>query len=208
MIVDVFQIEHAHKWMKHTNEKIQTNKEYLTELDQAIGDGDHGINMARGFQEVVNKLNGETYEHVADVMKDVAMTLMSKVGGAAGPLYGTAFLKMSMAFKGQDIDYRVFSKGMEHAVDGVKQRGKAEVGEKTLIDVWSSVAEKLQETDAFDGNLIRETAKSAMERTKETMATKGRAAYLKERSIGHLDPGSVSSFYLFDTLAGIVDERA
>ncbi|GGB37693.1 dihydroxyacetone kinase subunit L [Lentibacillus populi] len=204
--MEIFQVEHARKWMKATNERIQEKKQELTELDQAIGDGDHGINMARGFREVMTKLDGETYQHVADVMKDVAMTLMSKVGGAAGPLYGTAFLKLSMAFKGQDVDYPLFTKGMEDAVAGVKQRGKSEVGEKTLVDVWSAVLEKLQENDHFDGSLMLDTAKAAMENTKETMATKGRAAYLKERSIGHLDPGSVSSFYLFESLAGVIRE--
>lgn len=204
--MEIFQVEHALKWIEQASNKIIENKEKLTTLDQAIGDGDHGINMARGFREVMDKLNGEAYQSVADVMKDVAMTLMSKVGGAAGPLYGTAFLKLSMRFKGQDVDHQVFAEGLEQAVDGLKQRGKAEVGEKTLVDVWSAVVEKFRENDTFDGDLLLDTAKTAMENTKETMATKGRAAYLKERSIGHLDPGSVSSFYLFETLADVIRE--
>lgn len=204
--MDFLQVEHALRWMEKTNTKIQDNKEYLTELDQAIGDGDHGINMSRGFQAVSDKLAGADYETVADVMKDVAMTLMSKVGGAAGPLYGTAFLKLSMTCKDHDVDYAIFSQGIKDAVNGVKQRGKADVGEKTLVDVWSALAERLGDEDHFNADVILETAKSAKENTKDTLATKGRAAYLKERSVGHLDPGSVSSFYLFESLAEVIRE--
>ncbi|WP_229683064.1 dihydroxyacetone kinase subunit DhaL [Virgibacillus oceani] len=206
--MDNLQVEHALDWMAKTNEKIQDNKEYLTTLDQAIGDGDHGINMARGFGEVMKKLNGEAYQHAADVMKDAAMTLMSKVGGAAGPLYGTAFLKLSMTFKGTDVDYATFSKGIEDALNGVKQRGKAEIGEKTLVDVWSAVANALRENEGFDSEVILQSAKSGMEGSKDIKATKGRAAYLGDRSIGHLDPGSVSSFYLFESLAEVINEGA
>ena len=204
--MDILQVEHVLQWMEKINTKVQANKDYLTELDQAIGDGDHGINMSRGFQEVVKKVSGEDYESVADVMRDVAMTLMSKIGGAAGPLYGTAFLKLSTTFKDQDVDCAIFSKGIEDAVKGVKQRGKADVGEKTLVDVWSALAERLSQGDHFDGDTILETAKDAMENTKDKLATKGRAAYLKERSVGHLDPGSVSSFYLFEALAEVINE--
>lgn len=206
--MDVFQVEHAHTWLKLANERIQANKEQLTELDQAIGDGDHGINMARGFKEVISKLDANDYDTVADVMKDTAMTLMSKVGGASGPLYGTAFLKLSMAFKGKNVDYQTFIKGIDEAVNGLKQRGKAEIGEKTLIDVWAAVSETLQDNTTFAGDTILQTAKTAMEHTKETMATKGRAAYFKERSIGHLDPGAVSSYYLFEALSLTIDEGA
>ncbi|AIF42966.1 dihydroxyacetone kinase [Virgibacillus sp. SK37] len=201
------QVNHVYQWMEITNDKIRKNKENLTTLDQAIGDGDHGINMARGFQEVMNKLDKENYEHVADMLKDIAMTLMSKVGGAAGPLYGTAFLKMSMSLKGQDATYANFSQAITEAVNGVKQRGKAEVGEKTLVDVWSAVADQLPKESQFSAELIVNTAQEAMETTKKMMATKGRAAYLKERSVGHLDPGSVSSFYLFEALTDVIREE-
>lgn len=203
-----FEIQHAVEWLNKTNTKIQENKDYLTSLDQAIGDGDHGINMARGFNEVVDKLNStDVYESVSDVMRDVAMTVISKVGGASGPLFGTAFLKMSVVFKGSEpVDYPTFSKGIEEALNGIKQRGKANVGEKTLIDVWSPVVDQLKEASEFQSELIVNTAKEAMEKTKDTMATKGRAAYLKERSIGHIDPGSTSSYYLFEALAEVIKE--
>lgn len=199
-----FQVKHAIIWMDKMNKKIQKHKDYLTQLDQAIGDGDHGINMARGFSEVNKKLNQTThdYESVSEVMKDVAVTVMSKVGGASGPLYGTAFLKMSLAFKeSASVDYLTFSDGIEEALKGIKQRGKADVGEKTLIDVWSPVVTHLKEATHFQPNHIQSIAKEAMEITKNTLATKGRASYLKERSLGHIDPGSASSYYLFEALA-------
>ncbi|MFD2761247.1 dihydroxyacetone kinase subunit DhaL [Lentibacillus juripiscarius] len=196
-------------WFDKINEKVQANKEYLTSLDQAIGDGDHGINMARGFQETVNKLSAQDYANAADVLKDAAMTLMSKVGGASGPLFGTIFLKMSMAVKGNDmIDHETFSRGLEEAVNGVKQRGKASEGEKTLVDVWSRMAVHFQQETDFDAEKVTEAAKNAMEETKDMMATKGRAAYFKERSIGHIDPGSASSYYIFDALANTIEGRS
>ncbi|RLL46629.1 dihydroxyacetone kinase subunit L [Oceanobacillus piezotolerans] len=198
-------IEDTIKWMQLTNDKIQKNKEHLTALDQVIGDSDHGINMARGFQEVMKKLDAATYETVSDVMKDVAMTLMSKVGGAAGPLYGTAFLKLSMSLKdSQKVDESSFAKALEEAVQGIIMRGKANAGEKTMLDVWIPVQ------DYFSANNVKadelETiAKTAMEQTKELKATKGRASYFKDKSIGHIDPGSASSYYLFTSLAEVIE---
>lgn len=193
------------KWMLSANEKIQENKTYLTELDQAIGDGDHGINMARGFQEVEAKITSTDYDNVSDLLKDVSMTLLSKVGGAAGPLYGTAFLKLSMAVKGSvDVDFSKFKNGLEEALAGIKQRGKAEKDEKTLVDVWEPLVDYLSGQDSFNAKEFSLLAKEAMESTKSLEAKKGRAAYLGERSVGHLDPGSVSSFYIFSSLAEVL----
>jgi len=202
------QIEEAIKWFQKTNAKLQANKAYLTDLDQAIGDGDHGINMARGFNEVVNKINEtDEYASVSDVVKDVAMTVISKVGGAAGPLYGTAFLKMSVALKGEEVvNQQVFTKALSAGFEGIKQRGKVEVGEKTLLDVWYPVTELFRKESDVDADALIEVAESAMNKTKEILATKGRAAYLKERSIGHIDPGSASSYYLFLSLAEVMKE--
>ncbi|GGK07135.1 dihydroxyacetone kinase subunit L [Lentibacillus kapialis] len=192
-------------WIETSNEKIQANKEYLTTLDQAIGDGDHGINMARGFQEATKKIAEQTYTSSAAVLQDTAMTLMSKVGGASGPLFGTAFLKLSTALKGSEpVDYKTFAGGLEEAVNGIKQRGKATEGEKTLLDVWSQLAAYFNRETGFDGEKMAEEAKSAMEQTKEMTATKGRASYFKERSIGHIDPGSASSSYIFEALADVI----
>ncbi|WP_010532144.1 dihydroxyacetone kinase subunit DhaL [Lentibacillus jeotgali] len=199
-------VQDAVAWIKKSNEKIQANKDYLTDLDQTIGDGDHGINMARGFHETAEKIAGQDYTSYADVLKDTAMTLMSKVGGASGPLFGTAFLKMSQALQGSDaVDHQTLTSGLEEAVNGIKQRGKATEGEKTLLDVWSRMADFFSHETDFAGEKVAEEAKSAMEQTKDMMATKGRAAYFKERSIGHIDPGSASSFYIFEALAEVIE---
>ncbi|MBM7599422.1 dihydroxyacetone kinase-like protein [Virgibacillus halotolerans] len=200
-------VNNSIQWFLKANEKMQENKEYLTLLDKKIGDSDHGINMARGFQEVANKLPTQDYASVSDVLKDVAMTLMSKVGGAAGPLYGTIFLKMSTAVKGTDpVDYQTFTNGLEEGLVGVKQRGKADVGEKTLVDVWAPVVDFFKQGVDFQADQLVETAENAMDNTKDIQASKGRAAYFKEKSIGHIDPGSTSSFYIFEALAEVIRE--
>ncbi|ASF40343.1 dihydroxyacetone kinase subunit L [Halobacillus halophilus] len=199
------EVSHALDWIHKINEKVQDHKDELTSLDQAIGDGDHGINMSRGFQEAVNKISGEEYSDVSEVWKDVATTLMSKVGGASGPLYGTVFLKMSTAVKGvENVDFQTFSSALKEAVAGIKQRGKAEAGEKTMLDVWEPLADKMSEVQDFDRQLILDTAQSTMESTKDLVATKGRASYLKERSKGHIDPGAMSSYYVFEALADCI----
>lgn len=190
------------------NQNIQENKEYLTSLDQVIGDGDHGINMSRGSTEVVQKLDSETYESVSDVLKDIAMTVISKVGGAAGPLYGTGFLKMSSDLKGKNtIDEMTFIHSLEEGLEGIKRRGKSQVGEKTLIDVWSPVVETMKQDKGLNPSNILVTAKEAMEDTKNIIATKGRAAYFKEKSLGQIDPGAASSYYLFASLASVLKEE-
>lgn len=192
-------------WMQKTNELMQENKAYLTELDQAIGDSDHGINMSRGFQEVINKLEQSSYDDVSAMLKDVAMTLMSKVGGASGPLYGTAFLKLSTALKGKDtVDKEDVGSGLEAAAQGIQQRGKSTTGEKTMVDVWVPVVSWWKEQDELDANELEKVAKEAMDSTKPMEATKGRASYLKAKSVGHIDPGSASSYYIFKSLAEVL----
>lgn len=191
--------------MVKANEYMQENKAYLTELDQAIGDSDHGINMSRGFQEVVKKLEQSSYDDVATVFKDVAMTLMSKVGGASGPLYGTAFLKLSMAVKGKGtVDKGDIAAGLDAAAQGIQQRGKSTTGEKTMVDVWVPVVSWWNEQSEIDAADLEKTVEEAMESTKPMKATKGRASYLKEKSVGHIDPGSASSYYIFKSLAEVL----
>lgn len=203
------QVDKVLIWMKAINDNIQYNKAYLTSLDQAIGDGDHGINMARGFKEVVAKISTTEYVNVSDLLKDVSMTLLSKTGGASGPIYGTAFMRMSTTLKGiETINYEQFCLSLEAALEGMKQRGKANLGEKTLIDVWVPIIEYLKTRDDLDPDGLEATAKMAMEATKDMEAKKGRAAYLRERSIGHLDPGSVSSYYIFSALSDVIKKGA
>ncbi|MGD8190209.1 dihydroxyacetone kinase subunit DhaL [Brevibacillus ginsengisoli] len=195
-------LEDVVEWIRRANDLIQENKEYLTQLDQAIGDGDHGVNMSRGFAEVLKKMSATSYQDIGAVFQDVGMTLLSKVGGASGPLFGTAFIKAAGSLKGkQEMTIEDFSQALQEAVGGIKLRGKAQIGEKTMLDVWepvvSYIAEQGNET-LWDH--VKELSHEQMEKTKSLEAKKGRASFLGSRSIGHLDPGSVSSYYLFATL--------
>lgn len=199
-------VEEVKQWMQALSQKLQGKKAYLTELDQAIGDGDHGLNIARGFQEVVYKITIINYEEVGSLFKDIGMTLLSKVGGASGPLYGTVFLKASAEVKGkEELTYADLSTALAASLEGLKMRGKANVGDKTMIDVWEPVVGYLQK-ESEDWDALVSLAKTSMEGTKELEAKKGRAAYLGKRSVGHLDPGSVSTFYFFEELANVCKE--
>lgn len=184
-------LEITQKWMELFSEKILANKAYLSDLDTPIGDGDHGNNMARGVEAIQTTLNEKNPETVSDLFKLVAMALMSKVGGASGPLYGTAFLEMSKKSKETDDPAEIISAGLA----GIEKRGGAAPGDKTMIDVWAPVSEALKEQ-----NLTKNLIDSAVDKTKDIQARKGRASYVGERSIGHIDPGAMSSGYLFTSL--------
>ena len=177
-------------------------------IDNEIGDGDHGINLARGFEAVEKKLPSLAGGDIGALLKGVGMQLVSTVGGASGPLYGTAFMKAGMACKGlTEIDGPAFVKAMEAAVDGIKMRGKATEGEKTMLDALCP-ALKVMQDDVAAGKSLKEAlqdaaqaAEKGVEYTKTIIATKGRASYLGERSLGHQDPGATSSLYLLQVLA-------
>ncbi|MFD1420649.1 dihydroxyacetone kinase subunit DhaL [Lactiplantibacillus songbeiensis] len=179
-------------WLNNFADKIETNKAYLNDLDTPIGDGDHGSNMVRGLTAVKATLADKSDADLTTVFKAAALALISKVGGAAGPLYGTAFLEMAKASKNGDADLDPL---LTAALAGLKKRGGAVAGDKTLIDVWTPVTAAVQ-ADQLTPAVISE----AVERTKPMVAKKGRASYLGDRSIGHLDPGAVSSGYLFTAL--------
>ncbi|MUV36818.1 Phosphoenolpyruvate--glycerone phosphotransferase [Lentibacillus sp. JNUCC-1] len=185
-------IENTQTWLTLFADKITDNAAYLSELDQAIGDGDHGSNMARGVEAMTQELNQATPETVADIFKPAAMSLISNIGGASGPLYGTALLEMS---KQAAEDAEDLGALLQAGLAGIQKRGKAQLGDKTMIDVWSPVIEAVE-----NSALNKETVYNAVEATKELKAEKGRAAYVGERSIGHLDPGAVSSGYFFEAL--------
>lgn len=183
--------ELAKKWMLLFNEKIQANKDYLSELDTPIGDGDHGGNMARGMAAVVENLEGKDFANSAEVFQVVSMQLLSKVGGASGPLYGSAFMGIMKAEK----EGTSLVDAVQAGLDMIQKRGKASVGEKTMVDVWAGVVEAIRREE-----LTKETIHALVESTKDMKATKGRASYVGERSIGHIDPGSYSSGLLFEAL--------
>lgn len=179
------------EWISRFYEKIQNNKGYLSDLDAAIGDGDHGNNMARGMQAVTESLEKNETADTTQSLKLIAMALISKVGGASGPLYGTAFLEMAKASN----DTKNLGELLQKALSGIEKRGGAQPNDKTMVDVWNKVVSK-----ADDSSLTNADIEAAVESTKDMVAKKGRASYLGERSVGHLDPGAVSSGYLFEAL--------
>lgn len=193
--------------IKAMGEKIDEEKDFLTKLDQPIGDSDHGINMARGFAEVEKKLPTLEDKDVGTVLKTVGMTLVSTVGGSAGPLYGTAFMKAGMAAAGKsEVSIEEFIQIMEAAIEGVGQRGKSTTEEKTMLD---AMVPSLEAMKAENGNtqnakqIVDAGVKAAwagVEHTKELIATKGRASYVGERAIGHQDPGATSYSYMLEVI--------
>lgn len=185
-------------------DEIIANKDYLTDLDRSIGDADHGVNMAKGFGFTKEALEAD-FDDYKTLFNKVATTLLSKVGGASGPLYGSFFMKFAASLK--DVDELTrdnLNQAFTAGVDGVKQRGKAEVGDKTMVDVLEPVAEALNAGKSFDE--VVQIAEEYMEKTKDIKAKKGRASYVGERSIGHIDPGAASSYILVKTTLGAIND--
>ncbi|MDU4589385.1 dihydroxyacetone kinase subunit DhaL [Clostridium sp.] len=187
---------------------IEENKLYLSELDAAIGDGDHGLNMSKGFKAVVKKINDLEEDDLGKILKACGMALVTNVGGASGPLYGTALLNGSKAVaKKNCININDFIEILQASLDGIKMIGKAMEGEKTMIDALSPALEAgrkaLGENKSSKDILIaiRDAAKEGMENTKNIIATKGRASYLDERSLGRQDAGATSMYLILNTIA-------
>ena len=189
----------AQRWIELAAADIAEQRDYLVDLDRAIGDGDHGENMDRGFTAALEALGQGQPGSVAEVLKTVAKTLMSTVGGAAGPLYGTAFLRASKAAGDGELDGAGAAAVIAGALEGIQARGKATTGEKTMVDAWTPALEAARAAaeSGSDAAAVFEAAATAAEAgaaaTEPMRATKGRASYLGERSIGHLDPGAVST---------------
>ena len=198
------------KWIQTYAQVIADNKEYLTELDSPIGDADHGANMDRGFRAVLDKLpNGEEVD-TGKILMTVGMTLLSKVGGAGGPLYSTIFIQAGKSIDGKEaFDLADWTKALEAATAGIVRLGKASPGDKTMVDALTPAVQALK--DATEQGLtleegLQKSAKAAEEgmiATIPLVARKGRASYLGERSAGHQDPGATSTFMLLDTAAKV-----
>jgi dihydroxyacetone kinase-like protein len=196
------------RWIDRIALVLHENREYLTQLDSPIGDGDHGINMDRGFKAVMEKLPTVAAMDIGSILKTVGTTLVSTVGGASGPLYGTAFLRAGMATAGKHELYEADVVNLlEVALEGVKARGKAQPGEKTMVDALTPALAAAKEAESQNlglSELLRrssEAAEKGMKATIPLLATKGRASYLGERSIGHQDPGATSSWLILKALA-------
>lgn len=188
--------------------KMEEEKEYLTELDQPIGDSDHGINLARGFGAVEGKLPTLEDKDIGTILKTVGMTLVSTVGGASGPLYGSAYMKAGMAMMGKtEMDIQDFLAMMKAAVEAVEQRGHATVEEATMLDAMVPSLKAMEEAAAGgqDAKAVLEAGVKAAwagaEHTKDLVATKGRASYVGERGLGHQDPGATSYSYMLEVAA-------
>jgi len=198
-------------WLTRCRDELVTAQDRLTELDAAIGDGDHGLNMRRGFDKVVEKLPTVADKDIGAILKASGMTLLSSVGGASGPLYGTFLMRAAVeAGAATEIDGTKLAAAFEAGLAGVIQRGRAEPGEKTMCDVWRPAIEALKSALTAGETIERalaitaERAASSAEETAPMIARKGRASYLGERSVGHVDPGAASSAILLKALSDTV----
>ena len=202
------------KFLEKAASKIKKNKEFLTQLDSAIGDGDHGINMDRGFSKIMSTLDSLKDKDMGTILRTCSMALISTVGGASGPLYGTAFLYASKLLNGKyEIDMNELLEVLEAALEGIQMRGKAVEGEKTMIDAIApalKVFEEKLKNGASPIEILEATvsaAKKGVENTIPMKATKGRASYLGDRSIGHQDPGATSSYLIFEAMLETLKEK-
>jgi dihydroxyacetone kinase-like protein len=195
-------------WIKDFAGLIAENKEYLTGLDSAIGDADHGINMNRGFQAVLAKLPAFENQDIGSIAKNIGMVLISTVGGASGPLYGTLFMQIGKETAGKlELTLNDWTCALDSAVNGVMMRGKASLGDKTMLDSLIPALNMLKDCSANGTSLAEalsaseKAAEEGMLSTTPLVAKKGRASYLGERSAGTQDPGATSSYFLLKTAA-------
>jgi phosphoenolpyruvate---glycerone phosphotransferase subunit DhaL len=191
-------------WMRRFAAEMEEHRQELVRLDTAIGDGDHGTNMVRGMRSALTKLDAQEQPDPGAVLRTVAMALVASVGGAAGPLYGTLFLQMGGALAGKDaVDLEDWAAAWRKGLDGVKARGKAEPGDKTMVDALTPAVEALESASDLDAALAdaAAAAEEGMRATIPLVARKGRASYLGERSKDHQDPGATSTYCLYRSAA-------
>lgn len=192
-------------------DEICKNKDYLTDLDRKIGDGDHGVNLSRGFVKIRSESNSYLKMNYSEIFNKISMTLISNVGGASGALYGTAFMKIGMAIrKKKEISFFDFPEILKEGIEGIKMRGKSDINEKTMLDTLVPFYNYLEKNIKKEEKIYvilseaLEKAKEGRDSTIDMIAKKGRASYLKERSIGHLDPGASSSYMILKTIVEIL----
>jgi dihydroxyacetone kinase-like protein len=189
------------------NAAIEANAEEVTALDQAIGDGDHVTNLQRGLNALIAQQQElAKFAEWSAAFQKIGMTLMSTIGGASGSLYGTLFITMSKAAKNRALDLQAFADVFEQGVNAVKQRGKADAGEKTMLDVLIPVAACLRQATALPEVLteVCDIAAAGAESTRDMLATKGRASFLGERTLGHIDAGAKTAQLMITAIAGIL----
>ena len=193
--------------LQGTAEAVIAQSEHLTALDQAIGDGDHGINMKRGLENVLTDLDNIIAKPPAEALKSVGMTMVMKVGGASGPLYGTLVMTLGKEWPPDDeLDSAKLSQMLAASLEALKKRGKADLGAKTMLDVLAPVRQALEANKSMAE--ISAIAQQAAEATIPMKATRGRASFLGDRSIGHMDPGACSSALMIQTICQLLKEKS
>ncbi|MBD2432760.1 MULTISPECIES: dihydroxyacetone kinase subunit DhaL [Fischerella] len=199
------------QWLQTFATVVEENKDYLTELDAAIGDADHGINMERGFKKVITQLPTVADKDIGSILKMVSMTLISTVGGASGPLYGTLFLRASTVVADkQELSEQDMLAMLQAGLDGVVGRGKAQLGDKTMVDALSPAVTAFGQAVTAGENMLSAmqkavaAAEKGMQDTTPMQAKKGRASYLGERSVGHQDPGATSVYLMLQSLLDVI----
>ncbi|NJN19146.1 MAG: dihydroxyacetone kinase subunit L [Oscillochloris sp.] len=207
--------EHVIQFIELVAARVKEERDFLTRLDSAIGDADHGVNLDRGFSTVLTKLPSVADKDIGSILKTVGTTLVSTVGGASGPLYGTAFLRAGMSIGERfELNASDVLAALNAALEGIQARGKATRGEKTMIDAIAPAVEALRAAiDAGDGYLdaLRKTVAACEQGVQDTipmLATKGRASYLGERSIGHQDPGATSALLMARAMLAVAEGAA
>ncbi|WP_127842582.1 dihydroxyacetone kinase subunit DhaL [Actinomyces wuliandei] len=205
------EIKDLEAWIRRAAELVSLNAEALTELDAAIGDADHGINVKRGLQSAVSVLESGDFSGVDALLKRVGMTLVSTVGGASGPLYGTFFMRMGSAQTGQRVlDTHSLADAVEAGIGGIVERGRATIGDKTMLDAWYPALAALR---ANPENLVTAASSAAQaaargrDATEAMVARRGRASYLGERSVGYIDPGAASTTLILQALSEVIEGR-
>jgi dihydroxyacetone kinase-like protein len=205
-------VEEAKEMFIYVADKMIESKDTLTQADKAIGDGDHGVGMARGFEAVRQKLETQSYASIGDLFKSIGMTLMTSIGGAAGAVFGTLFRGAGKSTGEQfELGSPTLSLALNDGLQAVKDRGKAKPGDKTMVDALEPAAVKSTELNAasLEEALaeICEAARQGMEKTKEMVATLGKAKPLGPRSLGHVDPGSLSIYFIFKYMLEFIHQR-
>jgi len=205
-------LQEVREMMVYVSNGMIASKDLLTQADKAIGDGDHGIGMARGFENVLKKVEGQEFATLEGLFKTVGLALLTSIGGAAGAVFGTLFLGAAENLKDQDVlTAEVLSRMLQDGLKAVKDRGQAKPGDKTMVDALepAAVESRNQAAASLDETLIAvaEAARLGMEKTKEMVAAVGKAKTLGERSLGHPDPGAVSIFLILDSMKEYVQGR-
>lgn len=207
------QAAHVIRFIETVAARVRDQRDYLTELDAAIGDADHGVNLDRGFSVVLTRLPGLAETDIGTILKTVGTTIVSTVGGASGPLYGTAFLRAGMVIAGcRTLGPAEVAAALTAALEGIQTRGKSTRGEKTMIDAIAPLVDAFQAALAAGHDLVPamrqavQACEAGMRATIPMLATKGRASYLGERSIGHQDPGATSAYLMAQAMLDVLEE--